>query len=46
LLKTKRHGNPVMREITFSEADVQAIAHERYHRVYDTVCKAKRESIK
>jgi transposase len=24
-------GDPVMREITFSEADVQAIAHERYH---------------
>src|SRR6266567_6694497 len=24
-------GRPVMREITFSEADVQAIGHERYH---------------
>jgi hypothetical protein len=31
LLKTVRHGNPVMPEITFSEADVQAIAHDRYH---------------
>src|SRR6185369_6266637 len=27
----KRRGRPVMREITFPDADVQAIAFDRYH---------------